>query len=282
MTLDFAVFLSINEARRYAPRDDKGEIEINGLVHQFINKCFFETQATAIRRLLDKETRRGQRSVISLYRLIHDMQQNSKLLTRESILAAHGYPYEWEEEERRLSDEAFSNGVSEFRVMGDDYRNCRSSEYAHKSIDFLAGVQPSERQPDDCVGPQVFEWLKQRLSRCKGIAEFVNKFLAHAATPDSRGYRDPPELDVTLRQIVRANKIICEIVTCIGQMGVLSDGVGALLPTFNFDQFVHFDKLWASHDVIDNKLRPFWQKHECRIGRWQRWDWRRRFARHLR
>jgi hypothetical protein len=34
---DSAVFQVLNEARNYAPRDEKGQIQLNGYVHQFID-----------------------------------------------------------------------------------------------------------------------------------------------------------------------------------------------------------------------------------------------------
>ena len=68
MIWDSAVFQSINECRKYAPKNEKGEVELNGEVHHFINRCFFETQAIAIRRFLDKRN-----DVISLYRLVNDI-----------------------------------------------------------------------------------------------------------------------------------------------------------------------------------------------------------------
>src|SRR4030042_925182 len=80
MIWDSAVFQSINECRKYAPKNEKGEIELNGVVHRFIDKCFFETQAIAIRRLIDK-----RKDVISIYRLIDDMEEHRPLLTRGNI-----------------------------------------------------------------------------------------------------------------------------------------------------------------------------------------------------
>jgi hypothetical protein len=53
MLWDYAVFQTINEARRYAPRDAEGHAQLNRMVHTFINRAFFETQAMALRRLLD-------------------------------------------------------------------------------------------------------------------------------------------------------------------------------------------------------------------------------------
>ena len=160
MIWDSAVFLSINECRKYAPKNDKGEPELNGVIHQFINRCFFETQAITIRRLLDKRS-----DVISLRRLVEDMGKYCHLLTRGNILAVHGYPYEYEQEKRRLTEEAFKNKPSGTVVtMDQDYMMCCQAEYVHRTIDSLAGIGPSKRSPDDLVRPQIFEWLKERLS----------------------------------------------------------------------------------------------------------------------
>lgn len=206
MIWDSAVFQSINECRKYAPTNVKGEIEMNGVIHRFIDKCFFETQAIAIRRLLDK---RRKDDVISLCKLVEDMEKHYHLLTRKNILDVHDYPYEYEQEKRRISDETFKKGPGP-HVMGKDYDRCQISEYTHKFIDSLAGVEPSKRSPDDCFRPQIFEWLKQHLSRCEEIRTFVNKFLAHSATSESRSYLKPQELDVTLGNILKAHKIICQ------------------------------------------------------------------------
>ena len=54
MIWDSAVYQSINEARAYAPTDDKGQVELNAMVHHFIDRCFFDTQMMAIRRFLDE------------------------------------------------------------------------------------------------------------------------------------------------------------------------------------------------------------------------------------
>ncbi|MHC4792380.1 MAG: hypothetical protein ACYS8Y_13300, partial [Planctomycetota bacterium] len=96
MIWDSAVFLSIIEARKRVPRDQAGNMQLNETVQAFIDKLFFETQATAIRRLLDKELSEKKRAVFSLYRIIKDMRKHCHLLKRENILAVHGFPYDYE------------------------------------------------------------------------------------------------------------------------------------------------------------------------------------------
>ena len=186
----------------------------------------------------------------------------------------HGYPYEYEQEKRRLTEEAFKNKPSGTVVtMDQDYMMCCQAEYVHRTIDSLAGIGPSKRSPDDLVRPQIFEWLKERLSGCERIVEFVNKFLAHSATRESRNFRNPPDLDVTLGQVLEAHKIIYQTAIFIGgQMGILSGGkaIGDVLLVPQSDQFIYFDKAWASQDTI-NKLHEFWSDYGTQTRNWHTW-----------
>ena len=279
MIWDSAVFQSINECLRYALKNEKDQIELNGVVHRFIAKCFFETQALAIRRILDK-----RRDVISLFRLVVDIKKHSRLLTRKNILAAHDYAYDYELEKSRLSDEGFKNVTSGTNVvMGQDDRKCCISEGTHKFIDSLAGVDSSKRIPTDIIRGQIFKWLEHRLNLCKEIGDFVNDFIAHLAMPKNRNYYKPSRSDVTLGQILEAHKIICQTAIFIGgRMGILSEGhgLGDVLACPQFDQFLHFDKAWASEKTIE-KLHEFWDAYDMQTRDWHNWDWENDFNKFL-
>ena len=279
MISGFAVFQSINECRKHAPKNDKGEVELNGPVHRFIDRCFFETQAIAIRRLLDRGPSSGKKSVTSLYVLIDDMQKHCHLLTRGTIIDAHGYPYDYENEARRITNETFADRGSGVQMMGQDYGNCKLSEFAHKRIDSLAGVQASYRSRNDAIKTQVFDWLKGRLSGCEEIKNFVDKFLAHPASPESRAFLEPNESDVTLRRITNAHETICQTAMFISQMGILSEGNGvvAVLPSVQYDYFEHIDKPWATRDTVD-RLRNSWTIYKRKTDDWCHWDWEDDFS----
>ena len=193
-----------------------------------------------------------------------------------------GYPYEYEYEKKRIYGEAIRNGPGPY-IMGQDYRKCELSEATHQFIDSLAGVEFSKRKSGDIVRPEIFKWLKKQLSRCEGIGEFVNKFLAHPATPKSRDYRNPPELDVTLGQILEAHGIICQIAIFISvKMGISSEGrsIGDVLAVPQFDQFIHFDKAWASEKTVE-KLHRFWSGYDMQTRSWHNWVWEDDFDRFL-
>jgi len=250
MIWDSAVFQSINEARKHAPTDEEGKPQLNGMVHEFINICFFKTQALAIRRMLDKRS-----DVVSLYRLIDDMEKNCHLLTREGVLEAHGYPYNYEKD-----GDVIKSGFS---------------RHMHEFIDTLACVNPTERRPQDCVRKEVFTWLKRRLDSCESIYDYVNKFVAHSATPESRAAIKADEINITLGAILNAHKNICQTAGMIG-LRILYRGCGGFLAITPFDQFEHFEKPWATEETIKN-LYAFWKGYYEETRKWGNWDWESEF-----
>lgn len=253
MIWDSAVYQSINEARAYATTDGEGRLELNAMVHHFIDRGFFDLQMMAIRRLLDKETRTGECSVTSLWRLLDAMETHVSLLTRESILASLGLPYDYEKtREEVLKRYASISGV---KTMGDDYKRCYLSECTHGRIDALAGVSASQRSPGDVVQAAIIRWLKERLGKCKAIYEYVNKFLAHSATPESRARLMDEETKITLGQILDAHEVICQIAEFVGQNLFLRSISNPLL-VVQFDQFEHFEKPWVTEETL-KKLREW-------------------------
>ena len=261
MIWDSAVFQSVNEARRYAPVDENDNPKLNGTLHGFIDHCFFQTQALAIRRLLDKGPAIGEKAVCSLYRLVRDMETNRALLTRQKILAALEYPYEYEEAFERDRE---SNGMKYFHAKS-----------VHKNIDFLAGVSPNQRSPVDTVHAAIFAWLKARLDGCEDIYTYVNKFVAHPATPDSRAAIGADEIRITLGRLFETHQIICQTAQFIG-ITLFYHDFGNFLVSCTYDQFEHFEKPWATDDTLA-KLRDFWHQYENATETWRAWDWAREF-----
>jgi len=269
MIWDTAVFRCINEARKYANTDNQGEPQLNKMVHGFINHCFFQTQALAIRRLLDKQPGEGKRSVFSLYRLVHDMEQNAALLTRERILSALDYPYDYEEGLR-----ACWEAISRHKSPGDLVK-CKYSKDVHKRIDFLAGVELCQRGPNDTVRKELLGWLKERLGNCEELYGYVNKYLAHAATPESRAAIQADEIKITLGEIFNTHKVICQTAQFIG-INVLYHSFENFLIVQAYDQFEHFEKPWVPGSAIP-QLYDYWEEYYKETISWKDWDWQKEF-----
>lgn len=225
---------------------------------------------------LDKETRSGDRSVISLWRLLDDVEKNIALLTRENLLACLDLPYDYERvKEDVLKRYTFTNGP---RLMGDDYKQCVLAENVHEYMDALADVDSSQRSPSDTVRETIIQWLKVKLEGCRAVYGYVNKFLAHSATPESRAQLPDDETKITLGQILHAHEVICQIAAFIGQ-NLFLRSIGNPLPIPQFDQFQHFEKPWVTVEALQ-KLYEWWRGYEESTNQWLKWDWETEYAAH--
>jgi len=279
MIWDAAVFHSMNELRRYTSLDKNGEPMNNGMVHSFINRSFFDTQVSAIRRLLDKETQTGPRSVISLWRLVDDMQKNSRLLTRQNIIATLGYPYDYQATEAELYRQRMTGSDGE-RVFAKKHIFCVHSKHVHKNIDVITGISSDKRASGDAVPVTFFEWAKERLnSTCQEINTYVNKFFAHSATPESREIAKANDINVTYGHILEAHKVICEVTDLLCRC-FFNRSHGGYLPTVAYDQFEHLDKPWATEETVQ-KLRKHWREYHKHIEASGQWDWQSEYNKHL-
>lgn len=262
MLLDAAVFFAINEARRYATTDAQGNPQLNELVHGLINRSFLKTQTLSIRRLCEKQDKRNKikRDIISLGRLINEIKENKALLTRKNILSALELPYDYQKAINvgRLTDN--SRKVTEGAL----------SENVHKNIDLLAGVKPAQRQPNDTVLDKVFDQLNKWLCKCEPIVNFVNKTVAHTATPESKGKVPEEDLKVSLAKIRNAHCRIVKIAVYIGRYFFYkSTDRTIFLPSYA-DKFEHFEKPWVRQEDIA-KLENCWSQYEKHIEKLCKW-----------
>ncbi len=265
MIFDCAIFQCINESRKYAAIDDKGEIKQNKIMRYFINQSFFKTQLLSIRRLVDKDFNRVRRNkqytVYSLYNLIEDMKKNDSLLTRKNILAFHNLPYDYE---RALADFKRNTGYTKgiFVVP----KEIASSEDIHRRIDSMAGISDGKRSPEDLVPDNILKRFDNKLKSIEELCKYVNKFIAHAAIPESRKVIKDDEIKEALGKVLNAQRIICETASFIGN-NLLFCGFGEFLPPPRLEQFEYLDEPISSEETIE-KLRETWKKYWLKTQRW--------------
>ncbi|MHC4562889.1 MAG: hypothetical protein ACYS8X_08975 [Planctomycetota bacterium] len=267
MIWNAAVFRVINAARlRAAPRDGGG-VQLNGLVHQFMNDCFFDSQFSAIRRLLERQTSRGARSVYSLYRLVDEMQKNGHLLTREHILAAEGIEYDhkavhrkWIEWEREL----FESGVRGGAVPREYDWEIPASR--HDDLDRVTGVSEGCRSRTDVIQDHLLEALKNIHLRFDRIIAYTNKFVAHAASVESRGSWGTAGPVVTLEDIWEAHATICKAVNCITK-NILDGSVHGVLP-FADDRMLQYIDRPLVESSESFHLKEVWEEYQEETQEW--------------
>jgi len=272
MILDSAIFQCIHESRKYAVKDDKGDIKQNKMLHYFIEQSFFKTQLLSIRRLVDKDSSRVRQNksytVYSLYNLIEDMKQNSLLFTRENILAAHDLPYDYE---KAMEDFEKNTDYTKGPVIVP--LEIEHSKDIHRRVDSMTGISADKRSRDDLLPDNILKQFEDKFSSIEELCRYVNKYIAHSATPKSR-IAIPDEIDGALGKVLNAHKIICETASFIGNK-LLFCGFGEVLSISQYGQFDQFDLLEyldepiASKETIE-KLRGFWEKYRRETEQWNR------------
>ncbi len=280
MIWDAASFHVINQAVRFAPPADGGGVQLSGLLHTLLNRCFFESQMISIRRQTDSYGITGEKGVFSLTGLLQDMHNNTKLFTRRQIFDAEGLAYDTSplhEAERRHAAGQIAAGEHAWFVPPDI--DAGPSEERHEQIDRLAGVGPGTRSPEDRVQDTVFKNLQSKLTEsCGDVKVTVDKFLAHAATPESRGTTKADQ--VTLGAILNAQQAICQIASFVS-INLLGHAQLCPLARPIFDQFQYVDRPLVADKRGVEKLRAEWVQFERRTLPWSGWsldDYEREFG----
>ena len=168
---------------------------MNGLLASFLDQCYVETQVLAISRLTDR-----RKDVISVRRLLDDVGAHCHLLTRENYVAFDGLPYE----------PRIGGGSGLLSPKSNAAKNLRSFT-RHQRFDGFSGVSPERRSRSDCIRCQVFKTTENYLDKVdeEGLGGLRNKFIAHAASPSSRGARgySGPSAEI-LEKVARAHQLI--------------------------------------------------------------------------
>ncbi len=269
MMTDDVLFRTINEARRLAVEQPKRSVEFNALVVDLFDKGFATAQLMAIRRLVDRSS-----GVISLHRLISDITQKRDLITREAYVAYDGLPYDYEPVKARYvarvpreSEERGGPVTGQMPSKGP--KAWLRSERLHRQFDKLSGKSPSERQRIDLINKRNFRDLNARLKNCANMEKTATEAIAHIPDTKRRPSRARgPSYDITLKNIEKAQRALCEIVTIIdGPLLWESSWTLVAMPQFN--QLANLDKAWATKRNL-RTLQQFWDEREREIESWTR------------
>jgi hypothetical protein len=199
----------------YAADHDKESALHNQLVRQAFTQGYLATQGLAIRRLTDKD-----RNVVSVPRLLRDVKDNIRLITREVYVAGTGESYD------------------------DDFR-------AQMRFDRISGTRPDRRRRDDRIPIRIIDtiagWLD--IPEIEQVVDWSHKFLAHAAD-FQRNPVDPSALIPTMEKIAAAQKAIVLVTEAIWAYVLDMPGHMAIIPVYQFSKFWRFDQ-FVSSEIVD-------------------------------
>ncbi len=271
MVWNAAVFKIINEARGVAPVNAKGQTEINGMLHRFMDRCFFDSQLLAIRRLTDSSPFDGPKGVFSLISLLNDMKANTSLITRENLFSAEGLEYDYEAiQQRQLAYalEQSKTGKNAYSIPAE--LDSHSVRLRHEQIDTLSGVEAEQRAPNDTVRNEIFDCLIKKINDVsENIGLHVNKYIAHSATPESREYDNADDVKITLGHLWDVHKVICQVAN-FTDVYLLSRTNHSFLPVPQYDHFEHIDKPLVSTGGVE-VLSKAWHEFHKETDSWGLW-----------
>ena len=276
MIWDTAIFRIIIAARQSQIKKNPQEPEINGALHSFIDRNYFQSQSAFIRRLTDNSYGlTGKRGVYSLVALINDVFCYRDELTREMFFKFRNMPYDYTEVQNREREFILTQPLGKAFFVPSEF-DWESIVEAHQIFDRLSGATPNNRNPNDVVAKSVFERLQKKLDRCQEITNYVDKFIAHSATPESRSSKDVNKSAVTFKRLWEAHQIIFEVAEFLSVI-LFSEGHMALAienPTF----FEYWEKPLYEKGEID-LVRTSFEKYRKETEGWNSngvedmWHW---------
>jgi hypothetical protein len=137
-------------------------------------------------------------------------------------------------------------------------------------MDRLCGILASERSEGDSIRPAVFEVLRDRLRQAgQGLQQLVDKYLAHAASPESRTTVNADGGGVSLAELWEAHKVICQVANFVSVNVLGSHNLGFLaLP--QYDQFRYMTRPLVHEEAVP-ELQAVWKSFEKETHEWALW-----------
>ncbi|MDP3786739.1 MAG: hypothetical protein Q8R05_04215 [Candidatus Omnitrophota bacterium] len=268
MLWDYSLFLTVNELRKIADTEPQNGIGFNGPVIRLFDAGFATTQATTIRRLIEKPKSDPRWAIISLRRVLKDVEQNLDLITRENYVCYDGLPYDYDSvrQKQLASLPAIKSGVhaSFLPTQGPDAG--LTAEMIHENFDILAQVNPKKRTREDRMRIEVLEHLETEIKKCEYIKRYVDKFIAHATAPETRVGLLDEEKGLTLERLETCHKIIYQVASFISGSLLWESNLGGL-PVPQDDHLNNLDKSWVSTKNLEI-ARKKWDEFTKEVSSW--------------
>lgn len=219
---DSMVYRLVNHSRSIAAVDIDGHSSCNGMLHSFIDRCYANSQIIQIRRLADPGPLGGKKAVYTLRGVCEDMKQHCHLLVRQNIFAAHGLVLD-ESTIAESQMQLIASGSDPGLPVSCNLPNIRS---LNKHVDHWAGVTPDTRDSADCVRPDFLLQLSEQISTASTVFKnHADKWIAHAATLESRDQVKEENMAITWDQLFKVSHVFVRVVVALEQLLGISRGI---------------------------------------------------------
>jgi hypothetical protein len=268
MLWDYSLFLVVNELRRVAEAQPHKEVGFNGPVIRLFDAGFATTQAVAIRRLIERPKKDPKWAVISLRRVLSEIGENLALMTRENYVCYDGLPYDYNVVHNKWlsSLPKTKSGVHSGSLPTSGPDAFLMSERVHKNFDKLSQVHPKMRSRNDVMRREVLDHLESELTKCENVKKYVDKFIAHAAAPETTASLSEEEIGLTLDRLESCHKTIYQVASFISGHLLWESNIGGL-PIPQYDHLKYLDKKWTTSSNLV-KAHEKWNEYEKEVSKW--------------
>lgn len=268
MLWNYALFITVNELKKIYEDKPFKSVGYNSSVSSLFNIGFVTTQALAIRRLIEKPKSDPDWAIISLRSLLKDLKANLHIITRENYVCYDGLPYNYEVVRNRLDSIVFEKEVNKNggTIPTRGPNAWFMSELVHKNFDKLSGVKSHQRKRTDIINIDLFNVLESQISKCEDIKKYVDKYIAHAAAPETRASLNENQKKITLDQLEKYHKIIYKVANFISASLLWDSDLGGL-PTPLFDHLKNLEKAWTTPGSL-KMARQVWNQYSKDVSSW--------------
>jgi hypothetical protein len=171
-------------------------------------------------------------------------------------------PYDYKEIQSREEKYILSQHPGRAFFVPSEF-DWQSIEGAHCVFDRLASVTANNRNPNDKIDGKVFGRLLELLSVCTEITTYVDKFIAHSSTPESRSLQNYTTISITLRHIWDAHRVIFEAANFLSATLFSVDHLALAIENPAF--FTHWEKPLFENgeiDLLKNKFEQYRRETE--------------------
>jgi hypothetical protein len=186
----------------------------SGTLAYLLDQGYVVSQVLALQKLLDNGS-----DVISVKRLLKNVEKHRAVITREVYVAGDGLPYDYTSWEDTVDKS--DPMVQIWGIDAPGLHRFADSKHLHETFDQLSGKKPDQRTRQDVIPKSIFRTLDGWISgpRAEEIGDLRNKFIAHAANALEVGSStfsgvNFAQIDELQRAIVRvAHALIDDVLT---------------------------------------------------------------------
>jgi hypothetical protein len=181
-----------------------------------LDQGYVVSQVLSLQKLLD-----DRNDVISVKRLLKDVEKHRSLITREVYVAGTGLPYDY----NSWPDAADETDpmVQMWGIQAPGLNQFADSKHLHEVFDKLSGKKADQRTRDDVIRKSIFRRMDGWISgpSADEISSIRNNFIAHSADAVRLGSTQFngvkfSQLDDLQRAIVRVARALTDHILSIG------------------------------------------------------------------